>query len=378
MKKKLFYTITCAALSSVLIFSACTGRRDLPSDAAASKYSELASAFEDVSLLHEDGKYFAVKPQKTVEADGQTLSLKIDLGGIGKGWAADKVNLLFDEYGFDCGYFNFGASSTACKKHYEKGGYEMKLTHPRAAGTYISMTLFDDVISTSGDYEQYFVQDGVRYCHIMNPFTGKSVQTDVMTATVIGKSAAQNDALTTALIAMGAEKAESFIAEKLSDRRALFTCAEGGKYKVKTNISEGQYTILSSDFTAESIAVSDYEEKPLPAEKENYTDKERIYYSMNTTARLVVAADFNEENTRNFNSLSQEITQTLSDIENSLSATIKTSYVNKFNDASAGEKVQIDKITYEVLSLAKQMYEFTEGYYNPAVYYSVEAYGFIR
>ncbi len=378
MKKKLFCAITCAALSSVLIFSACGSGRTLPSDETAQKYADLASAFKDVSLLHEDGKYYAVKPQKTVEADGQTLSLKIDLGGIGKGWATDKVNSLFDKYGFDCGYFNFGASSTACKKHFKNGGYEMTLTHPRADGTYFGITLFDDVISTSGDYEQYFVQDGVRYCHIMDPFTGKPVQTDVMTATVIGTSAAQNDALTTALIAMGAEKAQNFIAEKLGDRRALFTCVEDGKYKVKTNISAGQYKILSSDFTAESVAISQCEEKPLPAPKENYTNKSLAYYSMNTTARLVVAADFNEENTNNFNSLSEEITQTLSDIENSLSTTIKTSYVNRFNDAAAGEKVQVDKTTYEVLLLAKEMYAFTEGFYNPAVYYSVVAYGFIQ
>lgn len=377
MKRKHICALCVAATSFVFAFSACGGGRALPSDQSCLKYAELAASFSEVQLLHENGKYYAVKPEKTVEVDGQTLFLKIDLGGIGKGWAVDKVNELFDEYGFECGYFNFGKSSIACKKHFKNGGYEMTLTHPRANGTYFEALLFDEVISTSGDYEQYFIQDGVRYCHIIDPTTGKPVQTGVMTATVMGGSAAENDALTTAIIAMGKEKATQFISQKLTDKRALFTCVEDGKYKVKTNISAGQYTILSQDFTAENISVSNYQPIDLPQPYENYTSKNYTYYSMGTTAQLVVAADFKgEENGRKLDEMSAEITQILLQIENSLSARISTSYISKFNAAAAGEKVQIDKTAYEVLSLSLQMHEFTQGFYNPAVYYSTLAYGF--
>lgn len=377
MKRKHICALVVAATSFTFALSACGGGKALPSDQTCLKYAELAASFSQIELLHEGGKYYAVKPEKTVEVEGQALSLKIDLGGIGKGWAVDKVNALFDEYGFGCGYFNFGKSSTACRAHYKNGGYEMSLTHPRASGTYIKMLMFDEVISTSGDYEQYFVQDGVRYCHIIDPETGKPVQTGVMTATVIGGSAAENDALTTALIAMGAEKAQEFIAQKLEDKRALFTCVEDGKYKVKTNISAGQYTILSEDFTAESIAVSSYKQADLPAPYENYASKSYSYYSMGTTAQLVASANFkDEEKLTDYQNMTAKIYEILNGIENSLSTRISTSYISKFNAAAAGERVQIDKTAYEVLSLSLQMHSFTQGYYNPAVYYSTVAYGF--
>ncbi len=381
MKRKLLSALLIAATSFVFALSACGGGRVLPSvlpsEETLLKYCELAERFGDLELLNEGGKYYAVKPEKTVEVDGQTLSMKIDLGGIGKGWAVDKVNELFDKYGFDCGYFNFGKSSTSCRKHCKNGGYEMQLTHPRADKTYIKMLLFDEVISTSGDYEQYYFKDGVRYCHIIDPFTCKPVQTGVMTATVMGGSAAENDAYTTALIAMGADTAQKYIAEKLNGKRALFTYTEDGKYKVKTNISAEQYTILSEDFAVESIAVSEYQPADLPQPYENYFSEYYDYYSMGTTARLVVSADFkDEENARKFDDMSAEITQILKQIENSLSTRISTSYISKFNAATAGERVQIDKTAYQVLTLAKDMYTLTEGFYNPAVYYSGVAYGF--
>ena len=380
MKRKLLSALLVAATSLVFALSACGGGRVLPSDETLLKYSELAAAFGELKLSYEGGKYYAVKPEKTVEVEGQTLSMKIDLGGIGKGWAVDKVNELFDRYGFECGYFNFGKSSTACRKHCKNGVYEMQLTHPRANKTYIKMLLFDEVVSTSGDYEQYYFQDGVSYCHIIDPFTCKPVQTGVMTATVMGGSAAENDAYTTALIAMGTDAAQKYIAEKLTGKRALFTCTEDGKYKVKTNMSAEQYTILSEDFTDEIIAVSEYQQAELPQPYESYTSKSGTYYAMGTTAQFVVSADFQstekDENVRKFNDMSAEITQILKQIENSLSTRISNSYISKFNAAAAGEKVQIDKTAYEVLNLSMRMYTLTEGFYNPAVYYSGVAYGF--
>jgi thiamine biosynthesis lipoprotein len=78
-------------------------------------------------------------------------------------------------------------------------------------------------ISTSGDYEQYYIIDDVRYCHIIDPTTGKPVQTGIMTATIIGGSAAEDDALTTAIMTMGKDKAIEFINTKLSDRYVAFT-----------------------------------------------------------------------------------------------------------------------------------------------------------
>jgi thiamine biosynthesis lipoprotein len=190
------------------------------------KYTELYTNFGDLQLYSEDGNYYAVKPAATVEIDGVTYSMKIDLGGIGKGYAVDKVKEIVEEYGFEYGYINFGSSSMALLGHATRGSYTLGLTNPRTyyGDDYIRLQLNNVCVSTSGDYEQYYEFDGVRYCHIIDPTTGKPVQTGVYTATVIGGSAAEDDAYTTAIMTMGKDKAIKFINEKLSDRYVVFTC----------------------------------------------------------------------------------------------------------------------------------------------------------
>ncbi len=198
---------------------------DLPDDGIISKYTDLASHFGEVELSEENGSYFAVKPAYTVEAGGETLSLKLDLGGIGKGYAVDKVDGLFDKYGYKFGYFSFGSSSMLVKSHID-GAYNIYLTNPRSLSRdlYFQTTAINEKLSTSGDNEQFYNIDGTRYCHVIDPTTGKPVQTGIMSVTVIGGGAAEDDALTTAIMAMGKERAIKFIKEELPDRRVVFTC----------------------------------------------------------------------------------------------------------------------------------------------------------
>lgn len=202
---------------------------NLPSEGALEKYVRLSSHFGEIKLSEEEDGYYAVKPDYTEELNGETLSLKIDLGGIGKGYVADRVNGLMDEYGFAYGNFNFGSSSMAVKKHYSGGSYSIGLIDPRAresGSVYFCFSAANALISTSGDYERYYEIGGVRYSHIINPFTGKPSRTGITSATVIGGSTAENDAVTTALICMGKEKAVQFINANLSGRNAVFALEE--------------------------------------------------------------------------------------------------------------------------------------------------------
>ncbi len=200
----------------------------LPSEETISKYNILSAAFADLQLVKEDGetaKFYAVKPSVTVEVEGQTLAMKLDLGGIGKGYAADLADKLMDKYGFKYGHFDFGGSSNVYKSHYAAGNYTLGVADPRNVfgGFYIKTDIAKQSLSTSGDNALYYVIDNVRYCHVINPQTGKPVQTGVSSATIIGGSAAESDAYTTAIMAMGKDKAIKFISEKLCDRRVVFT-----------------------------------------------------------------------------------------------------------------------------------------------------------
>jgi thiamine biosynthesis lipoprotein len=64
------------------------------------------------------------------------------------------------------------------------------------------LALDDEAVSTSGDYERFFIEDGVRYHHIINPATGKSAG-DVRSATVIGPDATMTDGLSTSVFVLG-------------------------------------------------------------------------------------------------------------------------------------------------------------------------------
>ena len=221
----LYYNVQAYGFNGADDFEFPQKASDLPSDEVISKYTDLATHFGDIILSEEEDKYFVLKPTYTVEVGGETISMKLDLGGIGKGYAVDCVDALFDEYGFNFGYFSFGTSSMLVKNNVGSGNFSLGLASPRSntREPYLSTTIRGEKLSTSGDNENKYFVGGVRYCHIIDPTTGKPVQNGIMSATVIGGGAAEDDALTTAIMCMGKDKAIQFIKEKLSDRRVIFT-----------------------------------------------------------------------------------------------------------------------------------------------------------
>ena len=194
---------------------------ELPDNEYVTAFQQLGESFAEVSTYQRDGKYYVSKPEKTVTVEGHTYSLAMDLGGIGKGYAIDLVDGLIDEAGFEYGYFNFGSSSQAINGSLsEDGKFELQFQHPRAllGVGYLSTRAANVAISTSGDYILSYTIDGTRYSHIINPKTGAPIRTGIATATVLdGRvgvySAAEADARTTALCAMGVEKATEYMNE---------------------------------------------------------------------------------------------------------------------------------------------------------------------
>lgn len=224
----------------------------LPDDRYVQAFKELATHFSEVELTERDGKYYAYKPEATVEVDGAEYSLRLDLGGIGKGWTVNAVDDMLDERGYTYGYFNFGTSSIAVNTFLgSDGNYTISFTDPRGiGGGYCAYKIKGENLSTSGDYENYYMIDGTRYCHIIDPTTGSPVQTGIASATVIGGSAAEDDALTTALMAMGKDKAVEFI----NDNPEYF----GGKLVTLLVIEDGKGTIITTDPQNITIRNQDY------------------------------------------------------------------------------------------------------------------------
>lgn len=230
-------------------------RTQLPDNEYVTAFQQLGESFAEVSTYQRDGKYYVYKPEKTVTVEGHTYSLAMDLGGIGKGYAIDLADRLIDEAGFEYGYFNFGSSSQAINGSLSDDGmFKLSFQNPRkllGAG-YLTTRTANVAISTSGDYILSYTIDGTRYSHIINPKTGSPIRTGIATATVldgrVGEgiySAAEADARTTALCAMGVEKATEYMNE-LTEKgiKVAFLHENGiGWLNFYTNMEDGTYTL---------------------------------------------------------------------------------------------------------------------------------------
>lgn len=225
----------------------------LPDEKYVSAFCELSQYFGGVEVWEENGAYYARKPDDAfVEVDGVRYELSIDLGGIGKGYCADVIGEMMREYGFDYGYFNFGSSSMSILQSYESktGEWDLNIDDPRNANSsYLALKVSSVGLSTSGDNENYYEIDGVRYCHIIDPFTGSPVRSGVASVTVIGGSAAEDDALTTALTVMGADmqKTVDFINQNLAGKKVVLLWFDGGVGKIITNVPE-EITVLNGSY----------------------------------------------------------------------------------------------------------------------------------
>ena len=227
----------------------------LPDEKYIEAFNELSAQFYEFTYLDEsEGKYYVTKPPRlvTVEGDATRYGTRIDLGGIAKGWCADRVNEMMTAAGVRYGYFNFGRSSIAIKKYAGVWGgvYVVGGRDPRSAAgdEFFSIKAKDTMLSTSGDYEKYYELDGVRYCHLIDPSTGKPIQTGVASVTVIGEGCARTDALTTALSAMDKQSAVNFINGKLTGYKVIMLYLEDGAGKVITNCPE-DIKITNPDYT---------------------------------------------------------------------------------------------------------------------------------
>jgi len=135
---------------------------------------------------------------------------KIDLGGIAKGHAVDKAIEILKSCKIKNALVSAGGDTRILG---DKNGrpWIMGIRHPRDSKKIVaSIPLKDDAISTSGDYERFFMQGNKRYHHIIQPSTGKSASQS-WSVSVLAKDSLTSDALSTSLFIMATEKAMRLI-----------------------------------------------------------------------------------------------------------------------------------------------------------------------
>jgi FAD:protein FMN transferase len=137
--------------------------------------------------------------------------VEVTFGAIGKGFALDAAVEILRFYDVESAVLHGGQSTIyVLGAPRSAEGWEFTLRDPRDRETPLkTVTLRDQAISTSGDYEQFFEADGVRYSHILDPRTGRPVR-GMHCVWVIAPSATESDALSTAFFVLGPEKTREF------------------------------------------------------------------------------------------------------------------------------------------------------------------------
>lgn len=158
----------------------------------------------------------------------QKHGVRINLGGIAKGYVVERGVDILRARGVKNAIVTAGGDTRLLGDRRGRP-WMVGIRDPRQAGKVaISLPLQDEAVSTSGDYERFFDEDGVRYHHIIQPSTGQSAS-GVHSATVFGPDAVTTDALSTSVFVMGVDKGLRMIAA-LPDYESIVIDADGHVY----------------------------------------------------------------------------------------------------------------------------------------------------
>jgi thiamine biosynthesis lipoprotein len=151
--------------------------------------------------------------------------VRIDLGGIAKGYAVDRAIGILQSMGVAHASVTAGGDSRIIGDRFGRP-WVVGIRHPDDAGRIIArMPIVDAALSTSGDYERYFDEDGVRYHHIIDPKTGRSAG-EVRSVTIIGPDATTTDGLSTSVFVLGPERGLELV-ERIGEVDAVIVRRDG-------------------------------------------------------------------------------------------------------------------------------------------------------
>lgn len=171
----------------------------------------------------------------TLDGDQVTMSegVTLDLGAVGKGIGCDAIkDILEQDKEVSGAIVNLGGSSVMSYGQKPDGSsWQVAVTDPRdTEGDYLGVVSLNgtEFLSTSGDYEKYFIEDGVRYHHILDPSTGYPARSGLISVTVVCSDGLDADGLSTACFVLGREKAKKLLEQYNAD--GLFVDDSGHVY----------------------------------------------------------------------------------------------------------------------------------------------------
>lgn len=163
-----------------------------------------------------------------VSIDGQSITLEspdtaFDLGGIAKGYIADRMKEYLLSQGVTSATINLGGNVVCVGSKPDGTPFTIGVQKPFADRneTAAAMKITDKSVVSSGIYERFFEENGTLYHHILNPKTGYPYDNELISVTIISDKSVDGDALSTTCFALGYEKGMEFI-ESFPDVEAIF------------------------------------------------------------------------------------------------------------------------------------------------------------
>ena len=165
--------------------------------------------------------------------------MEIDLGSVAKGYTGDQLSRLLRENGVASALLDLGGNIQAVGAKPDGSPWRVAIRAPEGGGTVGVVEVEDQAVITSGGYERYFEEDGVRYWHILDPETGKPARNGLASVTVVGESGVLCDGLSTALFVLGLDGALDHW-RRYQDFEAVFV-SEDGSVTITAGL-EGRFT----------------------------------------------------------------------------------------------------------------------------------------
>jgi thiamine biosynthesis lipoprotein len=194
----------------------------------AGRVDKPPAAEKIVALLREVG-FENIEIRETGALVKRRAQVTLDLSSIAKGFGVEAVAGVVRGEGFADFLVEIGGEVVAAGRRADGERWRVGINRPGADArpdeVYRVVALENRAFATSGDYRQFFVADGVRYAHIIDPRTGYPVANRVVSASVVAADCTLADGLATAVMVMGAEKGLALL-ERLDGVEGLIVVAD--------------------------------------------------------------------------------------------------------------------------------------------------------
>lgn len=171
----------------------------------------------------------------------------IDLGGIAKGYAADEVRNIFIKNHIKSALIDLGGNIFALGSKPDGTPWNIGIQDPvKPRGEFVGvLNLKNKSIVTSGNYEKYFIKEGKKYHHIIDPRNGYPSESNLMSATIISDDSLDGDGLSTGVYILGMDKAIKLI-ESMKGIDAIFITKDKEIYS--TSGIRDNFTLTNNEY----------------------------------------------------------------------------------------------------------------------------------